>query len=96
MGSRPEYRKKLRHGRCGKCERITDVVESVNAYLANLKSLGAIIDGKCFANDELNTPSNIADGKIYFDFEFVPSYPAEKVTFRSYLDIGLNSTFLAV
>ncbi|GHT97930.1 hypothetical protein FACS1894126_2880 [Alphaproteobacteria bacterium] len=75
---------------------VTDVVESVNAYLANLKSLGAIIDGKCFANDELNTPSNIADGKIYFDFEFVPSYPAEKVTFRSYLDIGLNSTFLAV
>ncbi|GHT93726.1 bacteriophage protein [Alphaproteobacteria bacterium] len=75
---------------------VTDVVESVNAYLANLKSLGAIIDGKCFANDELNTPTNIADGKIYFDFEFVPSYPAEKVTFRSYLDIGLNSTFLAV
>jgi phage tail sheath protein FI len=74
---------------------VTDVVESVNAYLANLKSLGAIIDGKCFANEELNSPANIAEGKIYFDFEFIPAYPAEKVTFRSYLDIGLNSTFLA-
>lgn len=64
---------------------LTDVVESVNAFLADLKSRGAILAGKCFANKELNTAANIADGKVFFDFEFTPAYPAEQVTFRAYL-----------
>jgi phage tail sheath protein FI len=64
---------------------LMDVTESVNASLANLKAQGAILAGKCFANKELNTVANIADGKVYFDFEFTPAYPAEQVTFRAYL-----------
>jgi phage tail sheath protein FI len=64
---------------------LTDVTESVNAFLANLKSRGAILAGKCFANKDLNTAANIAEGKVYFDFEFTPAYPAEQVTFRAYL-----------
>ncbi|MDG7055377.1 MAG: phage tail sheath subtilisin-like domain-containing protein [Wolbachia endosymbiont of Menacanthus eurysternus] len=69
---------------------IDDVIESVNSYLANLKAKGAIISGRCYANPELNTSANIASGKVYFDFEFTPSYPAEHVTFTSHL---VNSTF---
>jgi phage tail sheath protein FI len=65
---------------------LTDVTESVNAFLASLKSQGAILAGKCFANKELNTAANIAEGKVYFDFSFTPAYPAEQVTFRAYLD----------
>jgi phage tail sheath protein FI len=65
---------------------LTDVTESVNAFLANLKSRGAILAGKCFANKELNSATNIAEGKVYFDFEFTPAYPAEQVTFRAYLN----------
>jgi phage tail sheath protein FI len=65
---------------------LTDVTESVNAFLADLKSRGAILAGKCFANKELNIASNIANGKVYFDFEFTPAYPAEQVTFRAYLN----------
>jgi phage tail sheath protein FI len=65
---------------------LTDVTESVNAYLASLRSQGAILQGKCFANKELNTAANIAEGKVYFDFTFTPAYPAEQVTFRAYLD----------
>jgi phage tail sheath protein FI len=65
---------------------LTDVTESVNAYLATLKSQGAILAGKCFANKELNTAANIAEGKVYFDFSFTPAYPAEQVTFRAYLN----------
>jgi phage tail sheath protein FI len=65
---------------------MTDVMESVNAFLATLKSQGAILQGKCFANKELNTAANIAEGKVYFDFSFTPAYPAEQVTFRAYLD----------
>ncbi|WP_253309023.1 MULTISPECIES: phage tail sheath subtilisin-like domain-containing protein [Rickettsiales] len=64
---------------------IDDVIEGVNSYLANLKAQGAIISGKCYATPELNTPTNIASGKVYFDFEFTPPYPAEQITFKSHL-----------
>ena len=64
---------------------LTDVTENVNAFLANLKSQGAILAGKCLPNKELNTAANIVEGKVFFDFEFTPAYPAEQVTFRAYL-----------
>ncbi|WP_265024307.1 phage tail sheath subtilisin-like domain-containing protein [Wolbachia endosymbiont (group A) of Epagoge grotiana] len=67
---------------------IDDVIEGVNSYLANLKAQGAIISGKCYATPELNTPASIASGKVYFDFEFTPPYPAEQITFRSHLVSG--------
>lgn len=67
---------------------LESVTESVNAYLANLRSQGAILSGKCYANSELNTAQNISQGKVYFDFEFTPAYPAEQVTFRSYINNG--------
>lgn len=67
---------------------IDDVIEGVNSYLANSKAQGAIISGKCYATPELNTPTNIASGKVYFDFEFTPPYPAEQITFRSHLVSG--------
>lgn len=64
---------------------LDDVVESVNAYLAHLKALGAILGGQCYPDPELNTPANIAQGKVYFDFDFTPPYPAEWIVFRSHL-----------
>ena len=64
---------------------IEDVTEGVNNYLRFLKSIGAIIDGKCFADPDLNTPDQIAQGKVFFDFDFTPPYPAEHITFRSSL-----------
>lgn len=64
---------------------VSDVVEAVNAYLRALTQLGAILGGKCYADPDLNTPENIALGKVYFDFDFTPPFPAEHVTFRSHL-----------
>ncbi len=61
---------------------IDDVIEGVNSYLASLKAQGAIISGKCYATPE---PANITSGKVYFDSEFTPPYPAEQITFRSHL-----------
>ncbi|WP_371254059.1 phage tail sheath C-terminal domain-containing protein [Orientia tsutsugamushi] len=56
-----------------------------NAYLTHLKALGAILGGQCYPDPELNTPANIAQGKVYFDFDFTPPYPAERIVFRSHL-----------
>jgi len=64
---------------------LDDVIEGVNAYLAHLKAVGAILGGKCHANPDLNTQASIADGKVHFDFDFTPPYPAEQITFRSHL-----------
>lgn len=64
---------------------VEDVTEGVNNYLRHLKSIGAIINGTCWADPDLNTPDQIAQGKVYFDFDFTPPYPAEHITFRSSL-----------
>ncbi len=62
---------------------VEDVTEGVNAYLRQLKAKGAILGGRCRVDPDLNDAASIADGKIYFDFDFTPPYPAEHVTFRS-------------
>ncbi len=64
---------------------IGDVEEGVNAYLRDLVAMGAILGGKCWADPDLNTAANIQLGKVYFNFDFTPVYPAEHVTFRSHL-----------
>ncbi len=64
---------------------VADVTEGVRAYLDHLKAIGAILGGSVWADPELNTPEQIAAGKVYFDFDFTPPYPAEHVTFRSHL-----------
>lgn len=64
---------------------LADVAESVNGYLRSLKAQGAILGGRCWPDPDLNSPANIAQGKVYFNFDFTPPYPAEHITFRSQL-----------
>lgn len=62
---------------------ISDVEESVNAYMRGLIALGAILYGKCWADPDLNDAASIADGKVWFNIDFTPPYPAEHIIFRS-------------
>lgn len=64
---------------------VEEVIEGVNAYLRNLVGKGAILGGKCWADPELNSADQIAAGHCYFDFDFTPPSPAERVTFRSHM-----------
>lgn len=64
---------------------VEDVTEGVNAYLRHLTAQGAILGGRCWADPDLNTPASVQDGKIYFNFDFTPPYPAEHIVFRSHL-----------
>lgn len=64
---------------------VVDVREGVNAFLRDLKAKGAILGGVCWLDPELNTAANIAAGRVYWDFDFTPTYPAERLTFRSHL-----------
>lgn len=71
--------------RCITATYLEEVQESVREYLRSLKSRGAILGGDVWVDPELNTPVNISNGQVFFDFEFTPPYPAERVTFRSHL-----------
>lgn len=64
---------------------LEDVAEGVNAYLRRLVGLGAILGGSCWPDPTLNSKAVIAAGKVYFNFDFTPPYPAEQITFRSAL-----------
>jgi phage tail sheath protein FI len=64
---------------------VAEVLEGVNAYGRHLVAIGAVLGFKCWADPDLNTPEQIANGHVYFDFEFTPVYPAEHITFRSHL-----------
>ena len=62
-----------------------DVADGVNAYIAGLIGEGALLAGRCDPSPDLNTAASIAAGRVYFDVDFQPPYPAERITFRSRL-----------
>lgn len=73
---------------------LDEVTGGVNAYLRQLVALEAILGGTCWADPDLNTPESIAQGRVYFNFDFTPPAPAERVTFRSILTNDYIETIL--
>lgn len=72
------------------------VVASVNAYMRQLQTRGAILGGKCWFDPDFNTPADIANGNVTFSYDFTTPYPAERVTFRSTItDSYITSLFAA-
>ncbi|XVJ50907.1 MAG: phage tail protein [Vampirovibrio sp.] len=67
---------------------VNDVVGSVNQFLSSLQAQGAIIDGNAWADPARNPPEQIAAGNIVIDFDFAPTYPAERITLRSAVNNG--------
>lgn len=63
---------------------LLDIEGSVNAYLRELISLGAIIGGRAWIDAELNTATVLQAGKLYVDFDIEPPAPLERLTFRAH------------
>jgi hypothetical protein len=74
---------------------IDSICESVNTFIRTLIGRGALIDGKCKFNSAKNPTSEIANGHLLFDIEFMPPTPAERITFESFINIELLSTLRA-
>lgn len=64
---------------------VADVQEGVNAYIRSLIAQGALLGGHCWPDPDLNSPANLAAGKVYWNFDFTPPAPAEHLTFQSIL-----------
>ncbi|OHV85810.1 phage tail sheath subtilisin-like domain-containing protein [Ensifer sp. LCM 4579] len=62
---------------------IDDVEESVNAFIRGLIAQGAVLGGRCWADPDLNSAASIAEGKVWFNVDITPPYPAEHIIFRS-------------
>ena len=60
-------------------------------FFTNQNSIGrgALIDGKCTFNQDKNPTTELANGHLLFDIEFMPPTPAERITFESFIDIEL-------
>ena len=64
---------------------LEEVAAAVNAYIAELIAAGALLAGNCRPSPDLNTTASLASGQVYFDVDFTPPTPAERVTFRTRL-----------
>lgn len=63
---------------------LDDVVGSVEAYLRDLKNRGAILGGRAWLDEELNTPESLRAGRAWVNFDFEPPPPLERLTFQAH------------
>ncbi|WP_024674071.1 phage tail sheath family protein [Pseudomonas syringae] len=61
---------------------VKDVTEGLQAFMRDLKNQGAIINFEVFADTELNTASQLEEGKVYWNIRFTDVPPAENPNFR--------------
>ena len=61
---------------------IKDVTEGLQAFMRDLKAQGAIINFEVFADPELNTASQLEQGKVFWNIRFTDVPPAENPNFR--------------
>jgi hypothetical protein len=63
---------------------LLDVIEnSVNAYLQQLRARGALINGTCTIDPNVNTKDTFVNGELIVDFDLEPPAPLEHLTFRA-------------
>lgn len=68
---------------------IDAIRETGNSFLRTLIQRGAIVDGEVKYIPANNPPTELANGHVTFDIEFMPPPPAERITFQSFINIAL-------
>ena len=61
---------------------VKDVTDGLEAFMRDLKNQGAVINFDVFADPELNTASQLEQGKVYWNIRFTDVPPAENPNFR--------------
>ena len=61
---------------------VKDVTEGLQAFMRDLKNQGAIINFEVYADTELNTASQLEQGKVYWNIRFSDVPVAENPNFR--------------
>ena len=66
---------------------IDSISESVNVFIRTLVGRGALIDGKCWYDPADNPAVQISAGQLVFTIDYMPPVPAERITFKSFINI---------
>lgn len=61
---------------------VKDIVEGINAKFRELRSLGYIVNGEAWYNEELNDQNTLKAGKLYIDYDYTPVPPLEDLVFQ--------------
>jgi phage tail sheath protein FI len=67
---------------------IDAIAESGNAFLRKLKADDAIVDGLCWYDPADNEATELAAGHVVFTYDFMPPPPAERVTYKSMVNVN--------
>jgi len=74
---------------------IDSVLQSVNAFFRTLIGSGAVVDGKAWWDASLNPATQLAAGHVVFAYSFMPPPPAERVTYKSMVDINYLTSLMS-
>ncbi|MEW5251201.1 phage tail sheath protein [Microbulbifer sp. 2201CG32-9] len=58
---------------------VKDIIEGINAKFRQLKALGALIDARCWYDENANTSQSLADGQLVIDYDYTPVPPLENL-----------------
>ena len=61
---------------------VKDILEGINAKFRELKSLGYILDGKAWYDEDINETATLKAGKLTIDYDYTPVPPLEDLSFR--------------
>ena len=61
---------------------VKDVTEGLQAFMRDLKASGAIINFEVYPDPELNTATQLEEGRVYWNIRFTDVPPAENPNFR--------------
>lgn len=61
---------------------VKDVTEGINAFMRDLRAAGAIVNFEAYPDPELNTASQLEQGRVYWNIRFTDVPPAENPQFR--------------
>ncbi|WP_459205925.1 phage tail sheath subtilisin-like domain-containing protein [Pseudomonas sp. MLB6B] len=61
---------------------VKDVTEGLQSFMRDLKGQGAVINFEVYADPDLNTASQLGQGKVYWNIRFTDVPPAENPNFR--------------
>ena len=72
---------------------VDDIRQTGNNFIAVLIGRGALLEGsRVVFNKAQNPDSDLANGKVVFELDFMGATPAERITFLSKLDLSLYSS----
>ena len=61
---------------------VKDVTEGLQNFMRDLKAQGAIVNFEVYPDPELNTASQLEQGRVYWNIRFTDVPPAENPQFR--------------